>query len=305
MLLLNIFPSVTAPKANRGRAAIQAALAKYYGAKCDLEADVSQILKVRAAVIRKHGVTSADVGKLEISLLNVSTANAIPTAFWLLCHVYADPGLTKSIRDELAAMVNLSELPDGKRGMSFDITDFSECPLLVSSYREVIRITNAQLGTRRVMKDTTITNGKATYLLKEGCDVQIPSGISHLSPASWGPDFSSFNPRRFMKPDPTRLRSEEEKVDEKVQKRAYFPFGGGKHLCPGRNFAFAEILGTVAVLVLGFDVESADGGVMVVPEIGRPKFAEAIAKPQGKSAQMGAKISRRKGWEDVVWDFAC
>lgn len=306
LLLLNIFPSITAPKANRGRTAIQTALAKYYGAEHDLKADVSYMVKGRAATFRKYGVNNADIGKFEIGLLGVSTANAIPTLFWLLCHIFADPSLTQSIRDELAAMVTDSERPDGKKELSFDITKFeSDCPLLVSSYREVIRITNAQLGTRRVMKDTTITDGKVTYLLKEGCDVQIPSGISHLSPDIWGSDSSSFNPRRFMKFDPSTLQSEKEKQEDKVQKRAYFPFGGGKHLCPGRNFAFAEILGAVAVLVLGFEVENVNGGVIVVPDIGKAQFGEAIAKPRGMSAKMGAHISRRKDWEDVVWKFVC
>jgi hypothetical protein len=45
----------------------------------------------------------------------------------------------------------------------------------------------------------------------------------------------------------------EEKIDlgntakevDREQKRAYSPFGGGRHLFPERNFAFAEILGTV------------------------------------------------------------
>jgi len=32
-----------------------------------------------------------------------------------------------------------------------------------------------------------------------------------------------------------------------------------KHLCPGRHFAFAEILGMVALLVVGFDVVMAEG----------------------------------------------
>jgi hypothetical protein len=309
LLLLNVSPSITAPTAYRGRSAIQKALMKYYGAEHDLEPDVSQMVKGHAATLRKYGIAGADIGMFEIALLNDSTANAIPTMFWLLCFICADPSLTQSIRDELAAMVTngSSKLSDGRRELSFDITRCeSDCPLLVSCYREVIRLTNAQLGARRVIHDTTTTDGKKTYLLKKGCDVQIPSGISHLSSDLWGLDSSSFNPRRFIKPDPSILQSEKEKQDDKSQKRSYFPFGGGKHLCPGRNFAFAEILGTVAVLVLGFEVEKAHGGgVIMMPELGRTKFGEAIAKPKSEGAEISAKISRREGWEDVVWKFVC
>lgn len=307
LLLLNFFPSITAPTAYRGRASVQAALMKYYGAEHDLESNVSQMVKARAATYRKYGIASADIGKFEISLLNVSTANAIPTLFWLLCNICSDASLTQDIREELAMMVTPinSKRPDGKREFAFGITKFdSDCPLLVSCYRETIRISNAQLGTRRVMKDTTISDGANTYLLREGCDVQIPSGIAHLSEFYWGPDSTTFDSRRFLTPPDTGLpKSQKEKDVEKAQKRAYFPFGGGKHLCPGRNFAFAEILGAAAVLILGFEVMGTDGTEIVVPDRGRAMFAEAIAKPRGEGLKMGARIERRKGWEDVVWKF--
>jgi cytochrome P450 len=151
------------------------------------------------------------------------------------------------------------------------------------------------------MADTTINDGKNSYLLREGADIQIPSGVAHIDTAFWGPNASLFDPRRFMKPD--EKMSEKEKADDKEQKRAYFPFGGGKFLCPGRNFAFAEILGTVAVLLLGFEVQTEDGGLIQRHAIGRARLAEAIAKPTGKALSMGARITRRKGWEDAVWKF--
>jgi len=56
-----------------------------------------------------------------------------------------------------------------------------------------------------------------------------------------------------------------EKVDDELRKAGYIPFGGGKHLCPGRNIAFAEILGTLAALLLGFEVRGTDGGLIQVP----------------------------------------
>ncbi len=149
------------------------------------------------------------------------------------------------------------------------------------------------------MADTTLSDGKNTYLLRAGTDVNLPSGVSHLSTAAWGPDAALFDPRRF-------IRTEREgPVSDKVkkEKRAYIPFGGGKHLCPGRNFAFAEILGFVAVMLMGFDIKAKDGDLIEVPEIRRAKLGEAVAKPFGKGAEMGAEISRREGWEEVMWKF--
>jgi cytochrome P450 len=307
MLLLNVYPSITASKAYKARGAVQAALGDYYTAKYDQGPEVSQMVRGRAAAYRKYNFSDMDIGKFEIALLTVSTANAIPTLFWLLCNICSDSSLIQEIRKEVTTIVSETKSEEGEKMLSIDITKFeTHCPLLVSSYRETIRISNAKLGNRRVMKDTTISDGTHSYLLREGCDVQIPSGIAHLSPDYWGSDFASFNARRFlMLPETGIPRTQKEKDDDKAQKKAYFPFGGGKHLCPGRNFAFAEVLGAAAVMMLGFEVEKSEGGMIVVPDRGRTMFNEAVAKPRGEALKMGAKISRREGWEDVVWKFVC
>lgn len=86
----------------------------------------------------------------------------------------------------------------------------------------------------------------------------------------------------------------------KEEKRAYIPFGRGRHLCPGRGFAFAEIPGFFAALVMGLDVNAKDGGLIEVPVIRRAKLGEAVSNPFGKGLEMGAKTTRREGWKDVL-----
>ena len=181
-LLLNIYPSITFPKGPQGRAKLQAVLIKYYSAKHDLEPDVAQMTKARAAMFRKHKISDTDIGKFELSLLHVSTANAIPTLFWHLCFVASDPATTSIIRHELDSLLTITELENGKREVIIDITKFeTHCPVLVSSYRETIRLANGQLGSRRVMEDTFISDGKKQYLLRAGCDIQMPAGVTHLN----------------------------------------------------------------------------------------------------------------------------
>lgn len=60
----------------------------------------------------------------------------------------------------------------------------------------------------------------------------------------------------------------------------------------------------VSVLVLGFEVRTLEGGLPVVPEMGRSGVAEGIVKPVGEGLRLGVRIERRKGWEDVVWGFS-
>jgi len=298
------FPSFFAPKAFKGRAALQAPLVKYYAAGHHLESDVAEVTKARAHLVESSGVPRTAIGNFEISLLHVSTANAIPTLFWHLIFVASDSALVSEIREELLSVTTVSPSKGGHREMKIDITKFEDsCPLFASSYRETIRLVNGQMSTRRVMADTTISDGQNTYLLREGADIQIPAGVSHTDSASWGPNVSSFDPRRFMKLDEKRILSEKEKADEKEQRRAYFPFGGGRHLCPGRNFAFAEILGTIAVLLLGFELRTKDGGSIQRQPFGRPRLGTAITQPSAQTISMGGRLTRRKGWEDAVFKF--
>jgi hypothetical protein len=303
--VLKIFPSYIVPKGVKGRADLQKALIEYYTAKHDLEPDVAQMTKARAEVYRKNGLNPVDIGRFELAHLHVSTANAVPTVFWNLLYIFADPEVTSAIRKEILTIITEDgKNEQGKRVFKLDITKFDDnCPLLVSTYRETIRLVNSHLGTRRVMADTTISDGNNSYLLRKGADCMMPAGVTHLSASIWGPDASSFNARRFLAPSNTTKLIEKEKAADKQRKGAYIPFGGGKHLCPGRNFAFAEVLGTVAVLVQGWDILGVDGGLVNVPVVRRARLGEGVVKPRGKEAEMGARVVRRVGWEDVIWSF--
>ena len=150
-----------------------------------------------------------------------------------------------------------------------------------------------------------ISDGKKEYLLRAGCDLMMPACVPHLSKTAWGPDSASFDAKRFLTPEDRGDTSAQARAGDRERKKSYFPFGGGKHLCPGRNFAFAEILGAVAVLVMGFDVKGGDGSLIKVPALGRSRIGEAIAKPTGSGLLMRARITRREGWEDVTWKFTC
>lgn len=302
-LIINVYPSITAPAGYKGRERLQTKLVKYYTARHDLEPDVAMMTKARAATYRDNGLSDTDIGHLELALLHVATTNAVPTLFWNFTFITSDAALLAKIRAELLTIISISGAKE-KREAVIDITKFeANCPLLVSSYRETIRLANAQLGSRRAMADTTISDGTNSYLLRKGCDVQMPAGVPHLASKIWGPTAASFDATRFLKPEDRGLKSTKEKDDDKEQKKAYFPFGGGKHLCPGRNFAFAEILGMIAILSLGFEVRGTDGNVLKVPVMERPRLGEGVAKPRGEGLKLGAKIVRRQGWEDIAWKF--
>ncbi|KAJ0359266.1 hypothetical protein COL154_008410 [Colletotrichum chrysophilum] len=299
LLMLGVFPSIIAKRCYQARAKLQAVLSDYYGAREDDHEEAAQIVKNRANVLRKHGIPDREVGTFEIALLHVGTSNTIPTLFWFVAHVFTNAELVAKLREEVAAIAT-----HGSNGeVTIDIGAIDEkCPLLVSCYRESIRLSNKGMGHRRVMKDTTISDGRGnTYLLKEGCNIQLSHEVSHSLERVWGTDYDKFVADRFVD-----KKAEGDIMMEKVKKAAFIPFGGGRHLCPGRNFAFAENLGFVASLVLGFDVTTLDENkkaTTAAPKMDRCPMTAAAARPIKNGEGFGARVARREGWESVKWQY--
>ncbi|KAH0423409.1 prostacyclin synthase [Colletotrichum camelliae] len=313
-LLMQPFPSITARQAYGGRSRVQQALRKYFREEFDQIPNASAVVKRRVAVNRKWGLPSDDVADHEFGMLFASVTNAIPTLFWMTCYVFRDPKLVEELRKELLDIAVIQDQDTTAAGggdvlqprkCTFTVAKLSSaCPLLLSTYKEVMRLTNRNAGTRRVVEDTVISytptpavGGTAaiqSYLLKKGANVQVPSIIANFDPATWGPNAQEFDARRFLAVDKER---------ERTQSRAFNPFGSGKHLCPGRFFADAEILGALATFILGFEIETPEGGRVQVPPI-KNNLAEAVPKPlQTVQDNMMVRIRRKPGWEDVEWAF--
>lgn len=298
--LLSLFPSITMPKAYKARSTLQNIACKWYAQDHDIhDPSVSALVRNRAGALRKNGLTGYEIGKFEVILPNVATLNAVPTFYWLLLYILDRPDLLTRIRAEAEDAAVIEE-NNGKRSATFNIVDFEEkMPLLVSCYRETLRLANQTLSMRRILQDTSITTPEGTtYILKKDTDLQLPAGVAHYEDSVWGADVNVFNPERFL---PASKGSAE---DERKRKAAYIPFGGGRHLCPGRNLAFAEIVGFASALLLGFEIKAVDMGFGDVKKLG-PQLAGGTVRPERYGAGLGAEIQMRRGWEDVEWRFEC
>ncbi|KAH8658365.1 cytochrome P450 [Xylariales sp. PMI_506] len=302
-LFLGFLPNILARTAYSNREKLQAALMKYYGARLDENEDVAEVTKLRARVARDAGISNEDLGRSEAALLFVATTNTIPTLYWFFVNVWLRPDVVEKARQEVSQVVEITALEGdggaeaGRRKAVLDITLLEvRCPLLVSCYREAIRLGNQAIGNRYVMEDTILTDDDGTqYLLKKDNFLTWSVKAMHLSTSVWE-DANSFHPERFVPSD--QISSEQ----SRKQKLAYVPFGGGKHLCPGRNFAFAENLGFLASLVSGFDVVGLDETKV---RMGSSLVGEAVAKPPADAQGGSISIKRREGWEDVEWSFKC
>ncbi|KAK1625421.1 cytochrome P450 [Colletotrichum phormii] len=143
------------------------------------------------------------------------------------------------------------------------------------------------------MADTTISDGKMSYVVKKDWQISIPQKILQTDTGIWGDDALEFIGDRFLK-----IAQEKGEAVVNAAVRGFLGFGGGKHICPGRYFASGELLGSLALLVAGFDVTSSDGDALTVSKATSVPLTGSFGKPVPGSDLRG-RMRRRVGWEDV------
>jgi cytochrome P450 len=266
-MMIGFYPQIVARKAYQAQQRVSKAFKEYYDAGLDKNAN--QFIKGRARVARDHNLDNTVLGIFEIAMCFAPVTNVVPTVFWMLSYIYSNADLLQALREEVAIL-----------GNPLDITKLRSCPLLISTFQETQRLKQHGNAVRFVTADTLLDG----YLLKEGSIIQIPSAVLNTASSTWGPDSKTFNPRRFLDSD-----------DKKARQQGFIPFGGGKHLCPGRHLAFTETLGFVAAFVSGFDMEGAQ-----IMGTRTHKMGFGARKPKG---DLKVSIRRREGFDNVNWSF--
>ncbi|KAL8813489.1 MAG: hypothetical protein Q9200_000223 [Gallowayella weberi] len=287
MLIVDILPWLLAPVGNQARSDIAAAFADYFRHYDPERAQSSSMIEARHRSNTQYGLTPWNQGCLEVGTLLGILANTIPSSFYTLVRLYADPVLLEDVRAELEA-VTIRVTSEQTRVI--DIMAVREsCHLLNATWQEVLRVHALGVGSRYVRQDVLINN---QYRLEKGRVVQMPMAVLHSNPAVWGPDVHEFRPRRFMKESDTAK-------SPKVNLPGYRPFGGGASLCPGRHFVTLEVLALAACMVLRFDLTPAEGNWQI-PAQKQESMATNVFPP---GADVKVKITKRQGYENVRWSF--
>ncbi|HVO70852.1 MAG TPA: cytochrome P450 [Aggregatilineaceae bacterium] len=150
-----------------------------------------------------------------------TTSNALVWAWYLL-----------SQNREVAARLR-QELADVLRGRAPTLDDFPRLAHCTMIIRETLRLyPSAWAISRQAIEDLDIGG----YLLKAGSVLITSPYITHRLPRYF-PDPECFRPERFAP------------GEQSLPRFAYFPFGGGPHICIGQSFAMLEavlILATIA-----------------------------------------------------------
>lgn len=300
--MLGILPSIVARTAHLARTKVSNALEPYYRQHHDQNSQTSAFVRTRTNLIRQYDIPVDEISKNEVSVMLAATSNTIPILFWYISNIFLRPDLIRDLRSELTEALDLQR-PSGTETIT--TIKFSQletkCPLLTSCYRESVRLASQIITFRHAREDTVVTDGGSggrSYLLRAGSTVMMPARAVHRHRPIWGADADEFDARRFVVAGDGD--GEDAEGRRRLRKAAWVPFGGGRHLCPGRRFALAENLGFAAVLVLGFEVVGLRAERIRMVE---SRMGEA-AKPAGGWEGGPVVVGRREGWEGITWKFA-
>lgn len=229
------------------------------------------------------GMNLEDCARIDVPIVEAVIANTIPLTLWMLHYIYSDEVLCGMIRLELLQLLN---------GNTMEWKDLPhKCPLFVATWHEVCRITVALPTIRTVLHDMTL---KDQYLLRKNEHIIIFPGMTHSDHSIWGDDLS-FNPRRFLIEDKLAKGKSDLRPSVRI-------FGGGKHLCPGRHFAFNEIMSIVAMLILKIDIQPADGTKWEMPAMNISAPSLGVQMP-GLMGDLQVTMTPRTEFQDKVIGF--
>ncbi|KAI7377823.1 hypothetical protein KC336_g19483, partial [Hortaea werneckii] len=296
--------SCLAPKLYEARKRIFRALREY--SETENYTSGSSLARESARMRLSKGMTKSQSGQAELSMVMALLLNTVPATFWFLTYIFADAKLLTDLRQEVDACTTATSNKHTLTATKLR----TDCPLLNSALRETLRLAAPMNTTRYVREDTLLRNPVTaeTYLLRKGGLAQIATTVIHQQSdvygAGAGAPPESFCAERFLwttrtAEDPATgfRRSDGENVAG-----SFGTFGGGSSVCPGRYFAWMEMLAFAALLIAGFDVEDAGhgGGAVTVPPFRKEKMfiAQGLRKP---AVDPNVVIKRRKGFEDVSW----
>lgn len=225
----------------------------------------SRFSRSRQLFCRERGMTRRSTAGIELGSLFGLSSNAIPATGWMLFYILDSKRSTEkpTLYDQIMVEIEASKSKNGTISVPLLVTQ----PILQSTLHEVLRMYVDVLVARQIDRDMSLPltpedSKSPRYLsLKANTMLMIPSYPAHNDPVTWqSPEFphhppaSTFYPYRFLTADPSDP-SQKPVFTTAHTAGKFFPFGGGKTMCPGRTFAKQEMLASVATWLSTFDFE--------------------------------------------------
>lgn len=202
-------------------------------------------------VAHSIGLSEEDRAALFLTLVWGFTASPINATSWMLVYFLNDARAFAALRSEVDTVLekyhgSVSEMTSDPQ--AFGAHSF---PIIESSIKESLRLTSNATPFRQATCDLDLAHEKTSVKIKEGDFIMSNIRAPHFNPSVYR-DPHTFVFDRFLGCG--------------AGDQHFFAFGGGKHACKGRMFAFSHIKTFVALLVYLADVKVLNNqGVPIIP----------------------------------------
>ena len=125
-------------------------------------------------------------------------------------------------------------------------------PYLTAVLKETLRLRGpAGFVGRRSVVELTLPSG---LTITPSCNLVTSWQMAQINPLLWGDDASCFRPERWLEDDLCTSRKQPHVDASLPLSSVYMPFGGGKRVCIGQQFARLEMVTVLAMVLRRFDV---------------------------------------------------
>ncbi|THU58219.1 hypothetical protein C4D60_Mb03t11860 [Musa balbisiana] len=184
------------------------------------------------------GLAEIDIKAITLDLIAAGTDTSFVSLEWAMAELVRNPRAMKKLQDEVR------QVADGKPMVVEE--DVDQMTYLKAVIKEVLRLhTPAPI---LVPRETMSSFSLQGYHVPAKTRVIVNAWAIARDPKSWeAPE--EFQPERFM----------DNAVDHRGNDFLFIPFGAGRRMCPGINFAMATIQIALANLLYHFNWELPDG----------------------------------------------
>ncbi|XP_058486604.1 prostacyclin synthase [Solea solea] len=222
--------------------------------------------------LQEQGVDAEMQKRALLLQLWTTQCNAGPAAFWLLGYLLTHPEAMEAIKSELRCL-HFQENP------TINPLESHSTPVLDSVLSETLRLTAAVMIKREVVQEKTLlmSNGQR-YRLRQGDIVCLFPFLSPQMDPEIHQDPQIFKYDRFLNEDNT-LKDKFYK-DGKILKYYTMPWGAGKNMCIGKEFAVTAIKQFVFLLLTHLDMEMCDPQDKL-PPVNPTRYGFGMLQPNG------------------------
>ncbi|KAJ4826537.1 hypothetical protein Tsubulata_034974 [Turnera subulata] len=186
-----------------------------------------------------------------LGLILAASDTTTVTLTWALSLLVNHQAVLKKAQQELDLHVG--------RGRQVQESDLKNLIYLQAIIKETLRLYPAGPVSlpHESMEDCTVGG----YHIPAGTRLLVNIWKIHRDPRVWSDPAGEFLPERFL--------TTHKDLDFKGQDFEFIPFGSGRRMCPGISFAHQVLQLTLATLMHGFELTTADGGpVDMIESIG-------------------------------------